>query len=69
MQADIFVVAGTSMVVYPAAGLIDYVRPGIPIFVIDPNEISVSSGRKIEIIKEKASLGVQILIARLMQIQ
>jgi len=69
VQADIFVVAGTSMVVYPAAGLIDYVRPGIPIFVIDPNEISVSSGRKIEIIKEKASLGVQILISRLMQIQ
>lgn len=68
-QADIFVVAGTSMVVYPAAGLIDYIRPGVPIFVIDPNEINVSSGRNIEIIKEKASLGVQILISRLKQIQ
>lgn len=64
-QADIFVVAGTSMVVYPAAGLIDYVKPGVPIYVIDPNEISVPSGRRIEIIKEKASVGVQLLISRL----
>jgi NAD-dependent deacetylase len=64
-QADIFVVAGTSMVVYPAAGLIDYVRPGVPIYVIDPNEISVPSRRNVEIIREKASLGVQQLISRL----
>jgi NAD-dependent deacetylase len=64
-EADIFVVAGTSMLVYPAAGLIDYVRPGVPIFVIDPNEVNVSSGRNIEIIREKASIGVQHLITRL----
>jgi NAD-dependent deacetylase len=68
-RADIFVVAGTSLVVYPAAGLIDYVRPDAPIYVIDPNEISVPRGRKIEIIKEKASLGVQLLISRLTQIK
>lgn len=35
-EADIFVVIGTSLVVYPAAGLINYVRPGVPIFYIDP---------------------------------
>jgi NAD-dependent deacetylase len=64
-QADIFMVVGTSMLVYPAAGLIDYVRPGIPIYVIDPNEINVPAGRNIEIIKEKASVGVQQLISRL----
>lgn len=35
-EADIFVVIGTSLVVYPAAGLINYVRPGTPIYYIDP---------------------------------
>jgi len=64
-DADIFVVAGTSMAVYPAAGLIDYVRPGVPVFLIDPNEVHIPYGRKIELIKEKASVGVQELIKRL----
>jgi NAD-dependent deacetylase len=66
-KADIFVVAGTSMVVYPAAGLIDYVRTDVPIYVIDPNEINVPSRRNIEVIKEKASIGVQLLISRLVK--
>lgn len=35
-EADIFVVIGTSLVVYPAAGLIHYVKPGTPIYYIDP---------------------------------
>lgn len=34
-SADLFVVVGTSLVVYPAAGLVDYTRPGIPLYVID----------------------------------
>lgn len=38
-QADIFVVIGTSMQVYPAAGLIHYVKNNVPIYVIDPHEI------------------------------
>ena len=36
-DADIFVVVGTSLVVYPAAGLIQCVRPGVPVYYIDPN--------------------------------
>lgn len=36
-KADILLIVGTSMVVYPAAGLINYVKPGIPKYVIDPN--------------------------------
>ena len=56
--ADIFVVAGTSMAVYPAAGLIDYVKAGTPIYLIDPNEVNIPYGRNIEVIKEKASIGV-----------
>ena len=35
-KADIFLVVGTSMAVYPAAGLIDYVHPNVPKFLVDP---------------------------------
>ena len=36
-EADIFLIIGTSMQVYPAAGLINYVPPSCEVFVIDPN--------------------------------
>jgi len=57
-QADIFMVIGTSMMVYPAAGLIDYVHNHIPKYLIDPNDISVSRVDNLTIIKEKATIGV-----------
>lgn len=57
-QADIFVVIGTSMVVYPAAGLIEYVPNHTPIYVIDPNEVTVPVYRHIHFIREKAGKGV-----------
>lgn len=53
--ADIFVVIGTSLQVYPAAGLLQYVKPNVPIYIIDPND--VYSWRKAIHIKEKASTG------------
>jgi len=59
-QADIFLVVGTSLNVYPAAGLLNYVNKEIPIFLIDPNEINTY--HNITIIKEKASIGVQKFI-------
>jgi len=65
--ADIFAVIGTSLVVYPAAGLIDYVPRGCPIFVVDPNEISAPSFYNIEFIKEKAGKGVRILKEKLLK--
>ncbi len=37
-NADIFMVVGTSLLVYPAAGLVNYTKAGVPIFVIDPNK-------------------------------
>lgn len=40
MQADVVLVIGTSLEVYPAAGLVNYARPEVPIFVIDPNEVT-----------------------------
>jgi NAD-dependent deacetylase len=43
MEADIFVIIGTSLNVYPAAGLVRYTKPGTPIYLIDPSP-SVGSG-------------------------
>lgn len=60
-EADIFVVIGTSLVVYPAAGLINCVRRGVPIFYIDPNPADVSGIPGITVIREKATKGMEIL--------
>jgi NAD-dependent deacetylase len=59
--ADIFVVIGTSMNVYPAAGLIDYAPAKAPIYLIDPNPINSTIRRNFKFIQEKASVGVKIL--------
>jgi NAD-dependent deacetylase len=57
-DADIFIVAGTSMVVYPAAGLIDYVKPEVPKYVVDPNKPQLTRFRNVTFITEKASTGM-----------
>jgi len=53
------------MVVYPAAGLIDYVNKSIPVFLIDPNEVAMPVYRHINFIREKAGIGVRQLKERL----
>ena len=58
-KADIVVIIGTSMQVYPAAGLIHYVRRGIPIYLIDPNDVPAPAN--VIVIKEKASAGMETL--------
>ena len=60
-QADIFLIIGTSLNVYPAAGLIDYVRANIPIYIIDPNQPHINSNMNISYIAEKASSGMEKL--------
>lgn len=65
MQADIFLVIGTSLNVYPAAGLVHYVRPEAPIYLIDPNEVAVSRGARIHTIRESATAGMQQLCSLL----
>lgn len=60
-SADIFVIIGTSMNVYPAAGLINYVPDRAPIYVIDPNEVYIPSHPRIRVIQKSAVEGVQIL--------
>lgn len=57
-QADIFLIVGTSLNVYPAAGLISYVRRGTPIFLVDPKPVSVPHYLDVRIIAKKASEGV-----------
>lgn len=60
-HADVFVVIGTSLVVYPAAGLIQFVRPGVPIYYIDPNPASTAGIPNVTVIKEKATAGMRDL--------
>ena len=64
--ADIFVVIGSSLNVYPAAGLINYAPYEVPLWLIDPKEVAVPISRKVEVIKEKASAGVAILTEKLL---
>ncbi|MFT6970825.1 MAG: NAD-dependent deacetylase [Roseivirga sp.] len=61
-EADILVIVGTSMVVYPAAGLMHYAQRDIPIYVIDPVKPSISSQYNIHFIEEKATQGMAKLI-------
>jgi NAD-dependent deacetylase len=67
--ADIFAVIGSSLNVYPAAGLIEYAPENASLWLIDPNEVYVSAGRKIEVIKEPATKGVEILTKRLLELK
>jgi len=68
-QADIFLVVGTSMVVYPAAGLIDYVPYDTPKFVVDPNVPSVNHVPGVNIIQEKAGTGMEKLKQTLLNLR
>ena len=63
-DCDIFVVIGTSLNVYPAAGLLNYVRKEQPIFLIDPKEVKAYRS-DIEFIRYGASEGVKRLTERL----
>ena len=63
-NSDIFVVIGTSLNVYPAAGLLNYVRNRQPIFLIDPKEVNTYR-TDIEFINKGATEGVNLLIERL----
>lgn len=64
-SADIFVVVGTSLVVYPAAGLVDVARPGIPKFIVDKKIPATSGIGNLVRIEQPASTGVKELAQRL----
>jgi NAD-dependent deacetylase len=63
--ADIFAVIGSSLNVYPAAGLIHYVPLMTPVFLVDPKPVQVPSRHEIQVIREGAGKGVAILVERL----
>jgi len=67
-QADIFLVVGTSMVVYPAAGLIHYVPVESPKFVVDPKIPEVGSIPYVTMIADKASTGMDKVKKQLLEL-
>lgn len=60
--ADIFVIIGTSMQVYPAAGLINYVPSGVPVYLIDPNDVGGVYYQDVVHIKKGAGEGMKELM-------
>lgn len=62
-EADVFVIIGTSLAVYPAAALLNYVRPGTPVYYIDPKPAAVPTG--VRVIRATATEGVDILAREL----
>ena len=66
-KADIFIIIGTSLVVYPAAGLVQYVGRDVPIFLIDPNPVAGAGSSSIRHIQKGASEGMKELTQILAQ--
>jgi len=67
MKADIFIIIGTGMQVYPAAGLINYLKPEAQIYYIDPNPSPVYTLNKLQVIDKKAGEGVPELVTQLIE--
>lgn len=68
MNADILVIVGTSLQVYPAAGLMHYTKSETPIYYIDPKPISIPNlNNPIDVIPEIASVGMKILKMKLLR--
>lgn len=66
--ADMMIVVGTSLAVYPAASLVHYVRPEIPIYLVDPGEPDVRMIRNpLTHLRERAAMGMPELAERLLQ--
>lgn len=69
-EADILLIVGTSMQVYPAAGLVGHAPPKIPIYYIDPEPSinrELARSMNVTVVAEKASVGVRKVVDELMQ--
>ncbi len=69
-DTDMIIIIGTSMQVYPAAGLVSYARFGIPIYYVDPKPSlnhELKSIKNLTIIAEPASTGVRIVVDELLK--
>lgn len=65
-EADIFIVIGTSLNVYPAAGLVYYVKKSTPVYLIDPHAEMLSGVKNLTVFRETAGKGVPELVKQLM---
>lgn len=65
-KADVLLIEGTSLNVYPAASLYEYTNSDCPIYVVDPSDVAISHPR-FTFIKEKASTGVTKVIEELLK--
>lgn len=63
--ADIFLIIGTSLNVYPAAGLLNYVPASAEVYLIDPKPVDVHSRRHVHVIQKGASEGMKELVSLL----
>ena len=66
-KADVFLIIGTSLNVYPAAGLIQYVPEGCPVYLIDPAEVTIPAYMPVTHIKKGASEGMKAFLQMLQQ--
>ncbi len=64
-KADLFIVIGTSLNVYPAAGLINYVPRNAPVYVIDPKAVRISNSPRIHFYETTATKGMEKLYEKL----
>lgn len=60
-QADILLVVGTSLVVYPAAGLVNYARHDVPVYIVDPNKPAIQDDPLVHFIEQPATTGMEKL--------
>ena len=65
-QADLFILVGSSLAVYPAAGLVNYVPRGVPKYIVDPKIPELNQDNSFIKIKEKATVGVPALVSQLL---
>ena len=67
-KADILLIIGTSLNVYPAAGLVHYVRPAVPVYLIDPKLVVVNR-KNVHHIKKGASEGMREFMGKIIHLQ
>lgn len=64
-EADVFIVVGTSLKVYPAASLLHYVKPGAQVYLVDPGNPDLPADSNLVFIKKRAAVGVPELVDQL----
>jgi NAD-dependent deacetylase len=65
-EADLMIVVGTSLQVYPAASLVHYLKPGTPVYLVDPNTPGLHLPN-VRVIQEPASVGVPKVVDELLE--